>query len=108
MPIRLIADGAFASAELAWIALKLNIGLISRLRLDARIFDFPEEKSGPGRPAKRRRRLLAPKTLLTSVLGSLPSESRGIFDEISLFCQQAISEWLYACWQKGEISRKDP
>jgi len=45
-------------------ALKLNISLITRLRLDARIFDFPKVKSGPGRPAKRGRRLLAPKTLL--------------------------------------------
>jgi len=67
MPIRLVADGAFASAELAWITLKLNMSLISRLRLDARIFDFPEAKSGPGRPAKRGRRLLTPKTLLQRV-----------------------------------------
>jgi hypothetical protein len=64
MPIRLVVDGAFATAQLAWTALKLNISLISRLRLDARIFDFPEVKGGPGRPAKRGRRLLAPKTLL--------------------------------------------
>jgi hypothetical protein len=64
MAIRLVVDGGFASAELAWTALKLNISLITRLRLDARIFDFPKVKSGPGRPAKRGRRLLAPKTLL--------------------------------------------
>ena len=64
MPIRFVVDGAFATAQLAWTALKLNISLISRLRLDARIFDFPEVRSGPGRPAKRGRRLLAPKTLL--------------------------------------------
>jgi hypothetical protein len=64
MPIRLVVDGAFATAGLAWTALKLNISLISRLRLDARIFDFPEVKSGPGRPAKRGRRLLAPKALM--------------------------------------------
>lgn len=37
MPIRLVVDGAFATAGLAWTALKLNISLISRLRLDARI-----------------------------------------------------------------------
>jgi len=67
MAIRLVVDGGFASAQLAWTALKLNISLISRLRLDARIFDFPEVKSGPGRPAKRGRRLLAPKTLLQRV-----------------------------------------
>lgn len=66
MPIRLVADGAFATAQLAWTALKLNIGLISRLRLDARLFDFPEMKNGPGRPAKRGRRLLGPKALLES------------------------------------------
>lgn len=66
MPIRLVVDGAFATAQLAWIALKLNIGLISRLRLDARLFDFPEVKNGPGRPAKRGRRLLGPKALLES------------------------------------------
>jgi hypothetical protein len=64
MVIRLVADGGFASAQLAWTALKLNISLISRLRLDARIFDFPQMKSGPGRPAKRGRRLPSPKTLL--------------------------------------------
>ncbi len=40
--------------------------MISRLRLDARIFDFPEVKNGPGRPAKRGRRLLGPKALLES------------------------------------------
>lgn len=66
MPIRLVVDGAFATAQLAWTALKLNIGLISRLRLDARLFDFPEEKNGPGRPAKRGCRLLGPKALLES------------------------------------------
>ena len=64
MPIRLVVDGGFASAQLAWAVLRLNISLISRLRLDARIFDFPEVKHGPGRPAKRGRRLLPPKTLL--------------------------------------------
>ena len=66
MAIILVADGGFANAQLAWTALKLNISLISRLRLDARIFDFPEIKPGPGRPAKRGQRLFAPKKLLKS------------------------------------------
>lgn len=66
MPIRLVVDGAFATAQLAWTALRLNIGLISRLRLDARLFDFPEVKKGPGRPAKRGRRLFGPRALLES------------------------------------------
>ena len=56
--------GGFANAQLAWTALKLEISLISRLRLDARIFDFPEMRQGPGRPAKRGQRLLSPKRLL--------------------------------------------
>lgn len=60
----LVADGGFANAQLAWTALRLNISLICRLRLDARIYDFPESKQGAGRPAKRGKRLLAPKALL--------------------------------------------
>ncbi len=64
MAIILIADGGFANAGLAWTALKLNISFISRLRLDARIFDFPEIQQGPGRPAKRGKRLFSPKKLL--------------------------------------------
>ena len=40
MAIRLVVDGGFASTDLAWTALKLNISSISRLRLDTRIFDF--------------------------------------------------------------------
>jgi hypothetical protein len=64
MAIILVADGGFANAELAWTALKLKISFISRLRLDARIFDFPDIKQGPGRPAKRGKRLFSPKKLL--------------------------------------------
>lgn len=60
----LVADGGFANAQLAWTALRLNISLICRLRLDARIYDFPGLRQGAGRPAKRGKRLLAPKTLL--------------------------------------------
>ena len=64
MAIILVADGGFANAQLAWTALKLEISLISRLRLDARIFDFPEIRQGAGRPAKKGQRLLSPKRLL--------------------------------------------
>jgi hypothetical protein len=67
MAIILGADGGFANTQLAWTALKLEMSLISRLRLDARIFDFPEIRKGPGRPAKRGRRLLPPKRLLESL-----------------------------------------
>lgn len=64
MAIILIADGGFANAQLAWTALKQEISFISRLRLDARIYDFPTLKQGPGRPAKRGQRLHSPKRLL--------------------------------------------
>jgi len=67
MAIRIVADGAFCSAKLVWTAIQLNINLISRFRLDARLFDFPQKKQGPGRPAKRGRRLPSPKELLQHV-----------------------------------------
>ena len=56
-------DGGFTSASLAWASLKYNVSLVSRLRLDARLFDFPEVQFGPGRRAKKGRRLLLPKAM---------------------------------------------
>lgn len=44
-----VGDGAYASVKLAIKCLKNNITLISRLRLDARLYDFPD----PGEPGKR-------------------------------------------------------
>lgn len=59
----LSADGGFANAALAWNCIKYQICLVTRLRLDARLFDFPAEHKGPGRPPKKGRRLLSPKQM---------------------------------------------
>jgi hypothetical protein len=56
-------DGGFANAALSWECLKHNVSLVTRLRLDARLFDFPELKLGPGRPAKKGSRLSLPKEM---------------------------------------------
>src|SRR6202035_2463635 len=48
--IIIIADSAFATYALANTCIDLGITLISRMRLDARTFDFPSSsKSGRGR-----------------------------------------------------------
>lgn len=62
--IILVGDGEFATASLAWVCLKHKVALISRLRLDARLFNFPEPHVGPGRPAKKGERLKTPKQTL--------------------------------------------
>jgi len=41
IPIILVGDGGFACGQLAWRCLKLNICLISRLKMNARLYDFP-------------------------------------------------------------------
>ena len=64
MRIILTADGGFANAQLAWICLKYHVSLVTRLRLDARLFDFPSEYTGYGRPSKRGQRLLTPKQMM--------------------------------------------
>lgn len=45
----IVADSSFATYALANTCIDLNITLISRMRLDARTFDFPPQKSGRGR-----------------------------------------------------------
>lgn len=62
--IILVGDGEFATASLSWLCLKQKVALISRLRLDARLFDFPKPHSGRGRPAKKGNRLKSPKQAL--------------------------------------------
>lgn len=59
--IILSTDGGFANAFLGWVSLAQKIHLVSRLRQDARLFDFPEERSGPGRKALKGSRLMAPR-----------------------------------------------
>jgi IS4 transposase len=51
-PIILVGDGGFACGELAWKCLKLNISLISRLKINACLYDFPPADE----PGKRERK----------------------------------------------------
>ena len=62
--IILTADGEFATAALAWSCVKQKVSLVTRLRLDARLFGFPVRRVGPGRPAKKGERLVVPKKML--------------------------------------------
>lgn len=50
-PIILVGDGGFACGKLAWRCLKLKICLISRLKMNARLYDIP-----PAETCKRRGR----------------------------------------------------
>lgn len=64
--IILVGDGGFAVAALAWACLKLKVTLVSRLRMDARLFDFaPERPPGQrGRWASKGNRLMTFKEML--------------------------------------------
>ena len=44
-PIILVGDGGFACGKLAWRCLKLKICLISRLKMNARLYDIPRAES---------------------------------------------------------------
>jgi len=52
-PITLVGDGGFACGELAWRCLKLKICLITRLKMNARLYDFPSE-SKPGKRGRKK------------------------------------------------------
>ena len=52
VPIILVGDGGFACGRLAWACLKHNICLISRLKMNACLYDFPDT----GVPGKRGRK----------------------------------------------------
>ncbi len=66
IPFILVGDGGFACAQLAWICLKNNIALVSRLKMNARIYAFPEESlvSKRGRKPKKGVRLISFKEML--------------------------------------------
>jgi hypothetical protein len=51
-PIILVGDGGFACAELAWNCLKYKISFISRLKINARLYDFPP-LAEPGRRGRK-------------------------------------------------------
>ena len=52
-PINVVGDGGFACGELAWLCLKLKIGLITRLKMNARLHDFPSIDE-PGKRGRKR------------------------------------------------------
>jgi hypothetical protein len=63
--ITIIADSAFATYVLANTCIDLDITLVSRMRLDARTFDFPPpQKQGRGRKRLVGKRLPTFKTML--------------------------------------------
>lgn len=49
VPIILVGDGGFACGKLAWRCLKLKISLVSRLKMNARLYDIPPETSSKKR-----------------------------------------------------------
>jgi len=51
--ITLVADNAFACFELMYSCIRNNIGLISKIRLDARLYDFVPKNSHPKKGRKR-------------------------------------------------------
>ena len=53
MPFVLVGDGGFACAELAWVCLKHNGCLISRLKINACLYDFPSLE-GPKKRGRKR------------------------------------------------------
>jgi hypothetical protein len=66
IPFILVGDGGFACAKLAWTCLKYDIALVSRLKMNARIYDFPEEVPAGrrGRKPKKGERLITFKEMI--------------------------------------------
>lgn len=52
IPFILVGDGGFACAKLAWICFKKNVALVSRLKMNARIYGIPE-KPLPGKRGRK-------------------------------------------------------
>lgn len=67
IPFILVGDGGFACAKLAWTCFKNNIALVSRLKMNARIYDLPNETppGKRGRKPKKGVRLISFKEMLT-------------------------------------------
>ena len=63
----LVGDGGFAAGELALDCIRLGVTLVSRLKMNARLFDFPPEKQlhKRGRTARKGRRLVNFKQMLS-------------------------------------------
>src|SRR5271156_820657 len=68
IPFILVGDGGFACAKLAWTCFKNNVALVSRLKMNARIYALPEEAPAGkrGRKPKKGVRLISFKEMLTT------------------------------------------
>jgi DDE superfamily endonuclease len=64
--LTILGDGGYATAAFCWVCLWLKISLVSRLRMDARLYDFPPERvpGARGRPPKKGKRLMSFKDML--------------------------------------------
>jgi hypothetical protein len=76
--IILVGDGGFATAQLSLTCICHNISLVSRLKMNARLFDFPLEVpiKGRGRPSLKGKRLVNFKEMLN--LKKLPWKDKEI------------------------------
>jgi hypothetical protein len=65
-PIILVGDGGFACGKLAWRCLKLSISLITRLKMNACLYDFPPvaESGKRGRKKTKGARLFSFKEMI--------------------------------------------
>ena len=65
-PLTLVGDGGFASGALAWACLKLGVSLVSRLKVNARLYDFvsSEDQKKRGRKRTKGNKLLNFKEML--------------------------------------------
>lgn len=83
--ITIVADSAFACFKLAYACIKNRIGLISRLRLDARLYDFIQEN-----PKVKRRR----------VAGK-------VLPKLSILAKKNINEWeeVTVRWYGGKTKK---
>jgi hypothetical protein len=77
--IVIVADSAFAAIDFL-AAVRKHVAVITRLRLDAALFDFPEPKpKGRGRPAVKGKRL--------------PSLTQILQDPTTIWQRQTVSFW---------------
>jgi hypothetical protein len=53
VPIILVGDGGFACARLAWMCIQYKICLISRLKINASLYDFPSSDE-PGKRGRKK------------------------------------------------------
>lgn len=58
LSLTIVGDGDYARAKLAKVCIRLSIGLVSRLRSDARLHKYPTKKQWRGRPVKLGERIL--------------------------------------------------